>query len=123
MNSCCNFTRPEYRGNLLCLHTGHYELHHFSFARSQAFMPVIQFGHLIPLASQLLVALQRLLNRIEEFLMAEWFRQELKGARLHGLYSHGNIPVSRDEDDWDIDPHFTQFMLEDRKSTRLNSSH
>src|ERR1700723_2634689 len=69
-----NFARPEHRGDLLSLHTRNYEVHHFTLARSQAFVPFLQFGHHIPLPAGSLVALQGLLNRIEKLLRPEWFR-------------------------------------------------
>jgi hypothetical protein len=47
-----------------------------------------------------------LLNRVQKFLMPEWFRQELDGTRLHGLYGHGNIPMRSDKNDQDIDSRF-----------------
>src|SRR4029077_13946936 len=106
-----NFARPEYRGDLLCLHTGNYEVHHVTLTRGQAFVPFLQFRHLIALTARQLVALQGLLNRVQKLLMPEWFRQELKSTRLHGLYGRGNIPVRDDENDGDIDTRFDQLLL------------
>src|SRR5580693_5688060 len=59
-----NFARPEHRGDLLSLHTRNYEVHHFTLARSQAFVPFLQLSHLVPLAARYFVALQSLLNRV-----------------------------------------------------------
>src|SRR6202035_2716355 len=107
-----NFARPEHRGDLLSLHTRNHEVHHFTLAHSQAFVPFLQFGHRVPLSARSLVALQCLLNRVQKLLMTEWFRQELKSTRLHGLYGHGNIPVRSDEDEGDFDPRSNQLLLD-----------
>ena len=47
-----NFARPEHRGDLLSLHTKNYEVHHFTLARSLAFVPFLQFGHRVPLSAR-----------------------------------------------------------------------
>jgi hypothetical protein len=41
MDGSGNFARPEYRGDLLCLNAGNYEVHDFSLARSQPFLPFL----------------------------------------------------------------------------------
>src|SRR5579863_4971139 len=117
-----NFARPELRGDLLSLHTRNYEVHHFTLACSQAFVPFPQFGHCVPLSARYLVALQCLLNRVQKLLMTEWFCQELKGTRLHRLYGHGNIPVRSDKNDGDIDPSFNHLLL-DLKSAHTRKAH
>jgi hypothetical protein len=41
---------------------------------------------------------------LNKHIVAEWLRQERDSARLHGLDGHRYVTVTRNEDDWHVDP-------------------
>src|SRR6266850_1024840 len=57
------------------------------------------------------ITIQRLIDRIQQVLVAKGFRQELHRAGFHGLHRHRNIPMPRDEDYWNLKPRFGQLVL------------
>src|SRR5713226_7965158 len=59
-----------------------------------------------------LAALDGVPDRAQQHIITEWLRQELHGTRLHGLNRHRHITVSRDEDDWHVNPFDSDALLE-----------
>src|SRR5712664_1262028 len=51
-----------------------------------------------------LAALDGVSDGTQQHVIAEWLRQELDSARLHGLDGHRYVTVTRNEDDRHVDP-------------------
>ena|ERR1700730_17827291 len=64
------FGGPQLSGNLLIEWTTHNERQHFAFALCQHLVPCTLFGNLSLVLSICAVALDRLVNRIEQLLVA-----------------------------------------------------
>src|SRR6202035_5346515 len=66
---------------------------------------------LVLLLPCLAVPLEGLLNRVYEILIPKWFRQKLHCPGLHGFDCHGNVSVTGDENDRNLNAYFSQFTL------------
>src|SRR5262249_16797212 len=73
--------------------------HDLAFARGQRLEILLERPQISFLLAASTIAGEAHLDGVEEFLVAEWLRQELDGAALHRLHGHRNIAVSGDEDD------------------------
>src|SRR5579862_3549308 len=74
-------------------------------------MPPSQLGKLTLLLASYLVAIQGLIDRIQQVLITEGFRQELNRTGLHRLDGHGDISITGDEDNGNPNTCICQFML------------
>src|SRR5258706_11560126 len=74
------------------------QCHHFLFARTERFVTLKQLYLLRPLRPGHTVAINGLLDRVQEILIAKWFGEEFHGPSLHGAYRHLNVAVASDED-------------------------
>jgi len=66
---------------------------------------LFQFG------ATFLICLQRFADTIEQLLISERFLNKVDRTFLHGLYGHGHVAVTRNEDNRQGTPHFNQFVL------------
>src|SRR6266550_4284797 len=57
------------------------------------------------------VALESLMDRIQQVLIAERLGQELHRTGLHGLHRHRDISMTGDEDDGNVDVRVSQLTL------------
>src|SRR5271169_1629065 len=67
------------------------------------------------------VAVQGLVDRIQQVLVPKGFREELDRARLHGPHSHRNISMTGDEDDGNLDARVGQLPLKVQAAHALKS--
>jgi hypothetical protein len=74
-------------------------------------MTLSQFGKLSLLLLRYPIAIQSLVNRIQQVLIQEGLSKEFHRAGLHGLHRHRNISVTSDEDDGNPDAGFSQLPL------------
>jgi hypothetical protein len=73
-------------------------LHHLGLARREQREALADHLLLGPPRAAFLVALERLMNAIDEILVAERLLDEVGRARLHGRDGHRHVTVARDED-------------------------
>ena len=59
-----------------------------------------------------LIRLQRFADTIEQFLIPERFLNKIDRTFLHGLYGHGHVAVTRNENNRQRTPHFNQLVRE-----------
>src|ERR1700688_2509065 len=59
-----------------------------------------------------LAALDGVPDRVQQHVVAEWLRQELDSARLHGLHRHRHVTVTGDEDDRHVNPIDSNALLQ-----------
>src|SRR5262249_42235256 len=83
-----------------------------SLASGQGFEMGFQLGDPALIMPALPITLERLADRVEHFLLAERFGQEIDGAGLDGLDRHGNVAVPGHEDDRDADLGLGELRLE-----------
>src|SRR5580700_10637310 len=74
-------------------------------------MTLFQFGKLILLLTRYPIAIQSLVNRIQQVFIPEGLSQKLHRAGFHGLHRHRNISMTSDEDDGNPDAGFSQLPL------------
>src|ERR1700756_4741145 len=58
------------------------------------------------------IALESLMNGIQQILGSKWFGQELHGTRLHGFNTHRNVPMTRNKDYRDLHSGLGQLTLQ-----------
>jgi hypothetical protein len=97
------FRKPGLCCHLLVHQPGRHQIHHLALARTQSLKQSAHLG--CPLLAFPTYAITRNPGRdgVQYVLLAEWFRQEIDRTRLHRSHHHGNIGVSADEDDGDVD--------------------
>jgi len=91
----------ELRGDLLVQQARYDQCHDLTLALRKRFVPSSQLGPLCPLMSCSAVTINRLLNGVEQLLVAKRFRVELHGSSLHALNRHWNVVMSGDDHDRD----------------------
>ena len=99
-------------GNLLVEATGHDMRHDLALALAQTLEPHPQSCDRLLVFEQGAVARQTLLDRVQDFLIAERLRQELDRAALHRLNRHRHVGVARDENNRYANVRFDQLALQ-----------
>src|SRR3989441_7978204 len=94
----------ELATDLFIQQAGGYQGHDLPFARSERLVTVPE-GPYLRLATKCgLAALDGVSDGTQQNVIADWLRQELDSARFHGLDGHWYVTVTRNEDDWHVDP-------------------
>ena len=106
-----NFARSEFKSDLFVKHAGNHQTHHLALARGQRLIALLQFGKLPLLVARDPVAIEGLLNSVQQILIDEWLGQELHRARFDGFHCHRNIAMSGNKDDGDAHAGVCQFPL------------
>src|ERR1700739_2218166 len=106
-----NFARPEFRSYLFVKHSRHNQGHNFTLTHGERRIALPHLREVTLVLARLPVAIQCLMNGIQQVLVAEWLGQELHSAGFHSLHGHGDIAVPSDENDRDLDACASQFML------------
>src|ERR1022692_4773754 len=106
-----DFAGPKLKGDLFVEHAGNNQTHDLTLTRGQRLIVLPQFGKLTLLMASDAIAIEGLLNRIQQILVNEWLGQELHGAGFDGFHRHRNIAVSGNEDDWNAHASFFQLSL------------
>src|SRR3981081_4518431 len=112
MHFYCDLARTQIRGNLFVWPTRDHERKHLSLTRCQRIKALPQHSDLQVLFESDAVMLQRSLDRIQKFLIAEWLRQELNGSGLHGLDGHWDVTVAGNKGDRNMNVGLGQLTLE-----------
>src|SRR5260370_3719283 len=107
-----DFAGPKLSGHLLVEHSRNHQLHYIALSCGQSLIAPKQIGHLALLLASRTVAFERLLDCIQQILIAEWFGQKLHRARFHCLDRHRDVAVPGDEDDWNLYTRVGQLALE-----------
>src|SRR5882672_4214085 len=107
-----SFSSPNLGGDLFVEETGNHQRQQFSLTRGQRFKAFSQRCNFRLLLTCGTVAFQGDLNRIQQILIAEWFRQELDGPRFHCPHRHRDIAVGGDKYDWNANISCGQLALE-----------
>src|SRR5713226_5154110 len=106
-----DFAGPELRSYLLIEHARNHQAHDLALACGQRLEALSQLGKLtLPLARHP-VAIQSLVDRIQQVLVPEGLGQELHGTGFHGPHRHRNITMPGDEDDGNLDARISQLAL------------
>src|SRR5262249_33742407 len=100
------------RGNLIVSATSDNESQNFSLARRQGIEALLQLGNNLGFLPPDTIALDPRLDRIEQFLLAQWLGQEFDGPGFYGSHRHGNVAVPADKYDWKMDVRVVQCTLE-----------
>src|SRR5438309_3179690 len=100
----CDLADVELSIDLFIQQAGGYQRHDLPFARSERRVTVPE-GPQLGLATECgLAALDGVSDGTQQNVIAEWLRQELDSASLHGLDGHRYITVTRNKDDRHVDP-------------------
>jgi len=111
MNLYRGFGGSEFSGYLFIEQAGNHPGQHLALARSERFQALPEHcGLRLPLSPGA-VTIQRLVNRIQQILVAEGLGQEFDGSRFHCPYRHADIAVAGDKDDWNVDIGLSQLTL------------
>src|SRR5208283_4115051 len=94
------FAGTEFRRNLLVEHPGNDQVHHLAFPNASCVVSLSEFSRVSLLFADDAIPSERSLNRIEQILLPEWFREKLNRARLHRLDRHRNVCMCGEKDDW-----------------------
>jgi hypothetical protein len=100
------FTQLELIGNLLGLAYGRYKQHGLSFARRQGVEALPQFGNMFDLFAPGSIVLDAALTASKQRLLAPRFGEELDSP-----HRYGNVTMTADEYDWELDPRLRQRTL------------
>src|SRR5260370_2614695 len=106
-----NCVRPEFRSYWVVKHSRHNQGNTFTLAHGERRIALRHLREVTLVLARLPVAIQCLMNGIQQVLVAEGFRQKLHCAGFHSLHGHGNIRVPGDEDDGNLDARTSQFVL------------
>src|ERR1017187_1619534 len=106
-----DFAGSELKRNLLIEHARNYQSHDFALAWGERFVVLSQLAKFALLLTRCPIAIQSLMNRIQQILVPEWLGQELDRAGFHGLYRHRNISMAGDKDDGNPDSGVNQLAL------------
>src|SRR5438105_14538025 len=106
-----DFAWPELKTYLLVEHARNHQAHDLALACGEQLVAFSQLAKLALLLPCCLIAIQGLMDRIQQVLVAEGLGQELHRARFHGLHGHWNISMTSDENDRDPDARISQLAL------------
>src|SRR5882757_7516631 len=112
MNLHGDLADPELKSYLLIEHTRNHQAHDFALARAQGLVAFSQSGKVTLLAAPRAVAIQSLMDRIQQVLVFERLSQKLHSTRFHGPHRHRNISMTGDENDGNVDSCISQFALQ-----------
>src|SRR5258707_11335577 len=111
MNLDGDLADPELKSDLLIEHTRNHQAHDFALARAQGLVTFSQPGIVTLLAAPDSVAIQSLLDCVQQVLVVERLGQKLHGTRFHGLHRHRNVSVTGNKNNWDLDARVGQLTL------------
>src|SRR5437879_4257014 len=100
----CDLADVELATDLFIQQAGGYQRHDLPFAMSERRVTVPERPYLRLATKCGLAALDGVSDGTQQNVIAEWLRQELDSARLHGLDRHRYITVTRNKDDRHVDP-------------------
>src|SRR5207253_5797000 len=100
----CDLADVELATDLFIQQAGGYQRHDLPFARSERRVTVPEHPYLRLATKCGLAALDGVSDGTQQHIIAEWLRQELDSARLHGLDGHRYVTVTRNKDDRHVDP-------------------
>src|SRR5438132_492022 len=100
----CDLAVVELATDLFIQQAGGYQHHDLPFARSERRVTVPERPYLRLATKCGLAALDGVSDGTQQHIIAEWLRQELDSARLHGLDGHRYVTVTRNKDDRHVDP-------------------
>src|SRR5580700_773042 len=106
-----DFAGSEIKSHLLIEHARNHQTHDLALACRKRLVPLLQFGELTLLLARCPIALQSLMDSIQQVLVAEWLGQELHRAGFHGFHRHRNISMTADENDRNPDTRVNQLVL------------
>src|SRR3981189_1838677 len=106
-----DFAGPEIKSYLLIEHARNHQAHNLALSCGQGFMTLFQFGDLILLFASRPVAIQRLVNSIQQVLVPERFGQKFHRTGFHGPHRHRNVSMTGDKDDRYPNSRVRQFAL------------
>ena len=106
-----DFGDAHFAGNLLVQPALHDPKHDSAFTRRQCFESRPERAQAFVILAAHTVATKPNIYGIQKILLPERLRQKLDRARLHRLHGHGNVAISGDEDDWDLDTRRGQITL------------
>src|SRR5262252_8332018 len=98
-----DFADADVVGDLFVEATNHHQGHYLSLAWGKSLEACPQpCDHLFVLQPRA-ISREALLNRVQQVLITERLGQKLDRSSLHRLDGHRDVPVSRDEDDRNVD--------------------
>jgi hypothetical protein len=106
-----DFTGPELESYLFIEHARNHQAHDLTLARRPQLVAPLQLAKPGLLLAHHPVAIQSLVDRIQQVLVPEGLGQELHRFGFHGLHRHRNISMTRDEDDGNPDTRVSQLAL------------
>src|SRR5205814_877427 len=106
-----DFAGPKLGSYLFIEHARNYQAHDLALACGQRLVMLTQLGTFSVLMTHQAVAIQSLVNRIQQVLVTKGLGQKLDRAGFHGLHGHRNIAVTGDEDDGNAQAGVSQLAL------------
>ena len=101
----------ELGGDLLVQHARHHQAHDLALARRQQVVPFAQAREILFAFPRDAVEIQGLLDSVQQVLLPEGLRQELHRSRFHRLHAHGNVAMTGEEDDGNMNARLGQVLL------------
>src|SRR5260221_1195798 len=112
MNLHGDLADTELKSYLFIEHTRNHQAHDFALALAQGLVAMSQRGKVTALTACRAVAIQSLVDRIQQVLVFEGFSQKLHSTRFHGPHRHRNISMTGDENDGNVDSCICQLALQ-----------
>src|SRR5882762_2726843 len=95
------FSYTDIAGNLLAEVALCDKSHDLTLTRAQRFKTFPEHSQIFFACSPDAITREADFDSLKKVLIAERLRQELNGTALHSLHCHGNVPMPRDEDNWE----------------------
>jgi hypothetical protein len=99
-------------GDLLVEHACNNVEHYFTLARGERLIALLQFVESRPVLAAGAVPLQRRVDGMKEFPLAEWFREKIHRPGFHRAHRSRHVAVAADEDDRNPPTGAGQFHLQ-----------
>src|SRR6266851_3856273 len=106
-----DFAGPEFRGDLLIEQARNHQAHDLTLACGKRLVALSQFAKLTLPLEHNPIAIQSLVDRIQQVLVPKGLGQELNRSGFHRLHCHWNIPMTGDEDNGNADARVSQLAL------------
>src|SRR5580658_5494999 len=106
-----DFAGSELKRYLLIEHARNHQSHNFALAWGERFVVLSQLAKFALLLTRYPIAIQSLMNRIQQILFPEWLGQKLHRTRFHRFHRHRNVSMTGDKDDGNPSTGVSQLAL------------
>src|SRR6266699_3570305 len=116
-----DFAGPKLISDLLIEHARNHQFHDLALAWGERLVALSQPTELTLLLAGHTIAVQSLVDCVQQVLIAEGLGKELHCAGFHRLHRHRNVSVTGNKDDGNADARIAQFALKIQTSYSTQS--